>query len=204
MTSRSFRSRSTIRSRVRSSSSCGTLSPMSTATTSSTASLWTTSGTWPPPDTPASTSATTEARTDIRAAQRARKNDPILSPQVHRGESSTPSTTLSRASTSLPPASSIGLTMPSARPTSGTSDTARTWCVFKASPGNVFAAADYSSAILFLFFQQEGTYDVVLSAWNPLDNWLSSRSTRVEVLEKVGPVHIDDKLVVSDMVCEDT
>ena len=47
----------------------------------------------------------------------------------------------------------------------------------------------------------EAVYDVVVSAWNPLDGWISSQVTQVEVLERIGPIHIDDYLIVTDHVC---
>lgn len=37
-----------------------------------------------------------------------------------------------------------------------------------------------------------------MSAWNPIDNWVSSKPTQLEVLERVGPITIDDFLIVSD------
>lgn len=46
----------------------------------------------------------------------------------------------------------------------------------------------------------EGTFDVVVSVWNPLDGWISSVVTTVEVLERIGPIHIDDFLIVTDHV----
>jgi hypothetical protein len=39
-----------------------------------------------------------------------------------------------------------------------------------------------------------------MSAWNPIDGWMSSKPTQVEVLERVGPIQIDDYLILSDMV----
>ena len=43
----------------------------------------------------------------------------------------------------------------------------------------------------------EGTYDVSISAWNPVDGWFT-KSTIVEVLSRVGPVTVDDFLILSD------
>ena len=48
----------------------------------------------------------------------------------------------------------------------------------------------------------EGLYDVVMSAWNPVDGWFSAKPTKVEVLSRIGPITIDDFLVLSDMVRE--
>lgn len=44
----------------------------------------------------------------------------------------------------------------------------------------------------------EGIYDVVVSTWNPLDGWMSSKPTKMEVLEQIGPITIDDFLIVTD------
>ena len=41
---------------------------------------------------------------------------------------------------------------------------------------------------------------MVASVWNPIDGWVSSKSTKVEVIEKVGPFYLDDFGVVSDAV----
>ena len=48
--------------------------------------------------------------------------------------------------------------------------------------------------------QTEATYDVVMSAWNPIDGWVSSKPSKMEVLARVGPITIDDYLIVSDSV----
>ena len=50
------------------------------------------------------------------------------------------------------------------------------------------------------FFQTEDTYDLLLSVWNPLMGWVSSKPTVVEVLERVGPITIDDFRILSDYV----
>ena len=39
-----------------------------------------------------------------------------------------------------------------------------------------------------------------MSAWNPVDGWFSAKATRVEVLSRIGPITIDDFLILSDMV----
>lgn len=44
----------------------------------------------------------------------------------------------------------------------------------------------------------EGTYDVVMSGFNPVDGWFSSKPSKVEVLSRVGPITIDDFLILSD------
>ena len=49
-------------------------------------------------------------------------------------------------------------------------------------------------------FQTEDTYDLVLSVWNPIDGWVSSQKTTIEVLERVGPITIDDFRILSDYV----
>ena len=41
---------------------------------------------------------------------------------------------------------------------------------------------------------------MVVSAWNPIDGWMSSRKTQMEVLARIGPITIDDKLIVTDKV----
>ena len=39
-----------------------------------------------------------------------------------------------------------------------------------------------------------------MSAWNPVDDWFSAKKTRVEVLSRIGPITIDDFLILSDWV----
>ena len=39
-----------------------------------------------------------------------------------------------------------------------------------------------------------------MSAWNPIDGWVSSKPSQMEVLARVGPITIDDYLIVSDSV----
>ena len=39
-----------------------------------------------------------------------------------------------------------------------------------------------------------------MSAWNPIDGWESSKPSKLEVLARVGPIKIDDYLIVSDNV----
>ena len=39
-----------------------------------------------------------------------------------------------------------------------------------------------------------------MSAWNPIDGWVSSKPSKMEVLARVGPITIDDYLIVSDSV----
>ena len=39
-----------------------------------------------------------------------------------------------------------------------------------------------------------------MSAWNPIDGWISSKPSKMEVLARVGPITIDDYLIVSDNV----
>ena len=54
--------------------------------------------------------------------------------------------------------------------------------------------------LIYLFLQTEDTYDLLLSVWNPLMGWVSSKPTVVEVLERVGPITIDDFRILSDYV----
>ena len=45
----------------------------------------------------------------------------------------------------------------------------------------------------------EGTYNVQLGAWNPLDDWMwLEKSFLVEVLERIGPIYIDDYNIIND------
>ena len=44
----------------------------------------------------------------------------------------------------------------------------------------------------------EDTYDLLLSVWNPMMGWMSSKPTVIEVLERVGPITIDDFRILSD------
>ena len=39
-----------------------------------------------------------------------------------------------------------------------------------------------------------------MSAWNPLDGWISSKPTLVEVLSTIGPITIDDFSIINDAV----
>lgn len=43
-------------------------------------------------------------------------------------------------------------------------------------------------------------YDMVVSAWNPIDGWISSDPTRVSIIERIGPIHINDFLILTDHV----
>ena len=45
----------------------------------------------------------------------------------------------------------------------------------------------------------EDEYEVQMAAWNPLDGWIQlDKPFRVEVLERVGPIQIDDLGIISD------
>ena len=45
----------------------------------------------------------------------------------------------------------------------------------------------------------EDEYEVQMAAWNPLDGWLElDKPIRVEVLERIGPIIIDDLGIISD------
>ena len=48
--------------------------------------------------------------------------------------------------------------------------------------------------------QTEDTYTVTLSAWNPIDSWVSSKPTLMEVLSSIGPITINDFSVINDAV----
>ncbi len=39
-----------------------------------------------------------------------------------------------------------------------------------------------------------------MSVFNPIDGWVSSKKTTVEVISSIGPIVIDDFLIVSDYV----
>lgn len=53
---------------------------------------------------------------------------------------------------------------------------------------------------VFFFTQSEGTYDVIMSTWNPLDGFLNSVETTIQVMERIGPIYIDDYQIVTDHV----
>ena len=44
----------------------------------------------------------------------------------------------------------------------------------------------------------EGTYDVLVSVWNPLDGFRHSAPTQIKVMERIGPIWIDDFQQVTD------
>ena len=46
----------------------------------------------------------------------------------------------------------------------------------------------------------EGTYDVMVSVWNPLDGFRHSAPTVIKVMERIGPIWIDDFQMVTDHV----
>ncbi len=48
--------------------------------------------------------------------------------------------------------------------------------------------------------QTEGTYLVVMSVWNPINDWISTKPTKFEVLEGIGPITISDHLITTDKV----
>ena len=48
--------------------------------------------------------------------------------------------------------------------------------------------------------QTEGEYEATLSAFNPIDGWFSSPSAKVEVLEPIGPIAINDGSQYTDKV----
>lgn len=50
------------------------------------------------------------------------------------------------------------------------------------------------------FSQSEGTYNVQVSAFNPLDGWFSTEEVIVEVLSRCGPITIDDYTIITDAV----
>ena len=44
----------------------------------------------------------------------------------------------------------------------------------------------------------EGTYEVMMSVWNPLDGFKHSQPTVIKVMERIGPIWIDDFQRVTD------
>ena len=45
----------------------------------------------------------------------------------------------------------------------------------------------------------EGSYQVQIGAWNPIDDWMwLDKSFTVEVLERIGPIFIDDFNQIND------
>ena len=55
----------------------------------------------------------------------------------------------------------------------------------------------------FLFHQfkkSEGTYTTRMSVWNPLQGFLHSKLTTIKVMERIGPIFIDDFQQVTDSV----
>ncbi len=48
--------------------------------------------------------------------------------------------------------------------------------------------------------QEEGLYAVALGVWNPVEGWMSTTPTEFKVLEEIGPIHVDDFQVLSDVV----
>eukprot|EP00095_Tigriopus_kingsejongensis_P012230 maker-scaffold528_size145933-snap-gene-0.29 protein:Tk12230 transcript:maker-scaffold528_size145933-snap-gene-0.29-mRNA-1 annotation:"hypothetical protein IscW_ISCW000316" len=47
-------------------------------------------------------------------------------------------------------------------------------------------------------FSTEGTYDLQLGVWNPLDDWLYTEPVTVEVLSRCGPISIADGGIITD------
>lgn len=54
--------------------------------------------------------------------------------------------------------------------------------------------------MMLLITQTEGTYDLTLSAFNPMDGWFNTEPTTVEVLSRVGPIIVDDFSLIRDVV----
>jgi hypothetical protein len=54
--------------------------------------------------------------------------------------------------------------------------------------------------VFFKIYQPEGEYHVRTSVWNPLDGFRYSPVTTVRVLERIGPVHINEFGMVKDAV----
>ena len=44
----------------------------------------------------------------------------------------------------------------------------------------------------------EGTYDSSMCVWNPLDGFKCSTPTVIKVMERIGPIFIDDYQMVTD------
>jgi len=57
---------------------------------------------------------------------------------------------------------------------------------------------------IVLHFQSEGMYEAVVSVFNPLDGWVSSRLMKIEVLEEAGPISIEDGPIITDKVLKET
>jgi len=51
-----------------------------------------------------------------------------------------------------------------------------------------------------MILQTEDVYNVVVSVWNPIDGWVSSKPTQVEVLSSIGPIQINDYQIINDVV----
>ncbi len=47
--------------------------------------------------------------------------------------------------------------------------------------------------------KEEGSYAVSVGVWNPVEGWLTMVPQQFEVLEEIGPIHIDDFQILSDV-----
>ena len=76
-------------------------------------------------------------------------------------------------------------------------------CAYKSCPDQNVAYASFSPKLIWAIDNceniSEGTYNVQLGAWNPLDDWLwLDKSQLVEVLSRIGPIFIDDFNTIND------
>ena len=70
-------------------------------------------------------------------------------------------------------------------------------CTWKSCPDQLVAFTAFTPNMVWEIENcgnvTEGTYTVQLGAWNPLDNWMwLDKPFTVEVLERIGPIFIDD------------
>ena len=56
------------------------------------------------------------------------------------------------------------------------------------------------SFFFILFLQEEGEYEGIISAYNPINGWMSSDVFKLAVSEPIGPISISDGTVITDMV----
>ena len=63
-----------------------------------------------------------------------------------------------------------------------------------------FFSFSFFSENNLLPLQSEGVYTMGVSAWNPVDDWLSSTPVTVEVIERIGPIDIEDFRLVTHPV----
>ena len=76
-------------------------------------------------------------------------------------------------------------------------------CVWKSCPDQNAAYAAFDRKMIWDIENcvnvTEDTYTVQLGAWNPLDGWMwLDKPFTVEVLERIGPIYIDDFSIIRD------